>query len=183
MPGRDRRKGLHDADHHGVEKEETETHPDGRDAQKIEVPATGSRCRAVVSRGLLDSFYVERQGRAVEPQHQQHAQGQHTGCGQRHAPGGGDGNRHDESRSQCPTQAPGDAMHAVGVAEPRRRHLAIEQRVVDRVEHAVADACNHRADQEHPVTLRRCVAEGRDSQHAQPDEQHRSWAQLVDDEA
>ena len=68
------------------------------------------------------------------------------------------------------------------MAQPRRSDLAIEERVVDRVEHTVSDAREHRAGQQHPVALRERITESGDTEEPQTDEQHRARPQLVDDE-
>ena len=69
------------------------------------------------------------------------------------------------------------------MAEPGRVDLAIEQRVVDRVEHAVADAGDDGADGEHQVARARRVAEGGEREQAEAGEQHRARPEAVDDEA
>ena len=66
--------------------------------------------------------------------------------------------------------------------QPRRMHLAVQQRVVDRMEHAIADAGHHREADEGPVARAEREAERRDRQQAQAAEKDRPRPVAVDDE-
>jgi hypothetical protein len=125
----------------------------------------------------------QHQPGAVQPEHDQHDIGQRAGGRERRAPAERDGQRHQQRRRQRPAQAAGDAVEAVGMAQARRADLAIEQRVVDRMEHAVADAGQDRAAGHRPVAGAQREAERRQPEQRQPAEQDGPRPHAVDQEA
>ncbi len=126
---------------------------------------------------------LQHQLAALPPQHRQHPEGhgrrrQHGG-----APAGGQRHRHHQRRRQRPAQRAGDAVRAVGMAQPAGVHLAVEQGVVGRVEHTIAQAGHHRAGGQHGVAGGRGIAQRGQPQQRQPAQQHRPGAEAVDHKA
>jgi len=74
-------------------------------------------------------------------------------------------------------------MRREGVAQPRRRDAPVEDREVGRVERAVADAGQHRGQQQTPPALCRRRRQRRQHEHAQRRQQHRPRTHAVDQEA
>ena len=72
-------------------------------------------------------------------------------------------------------------MHTVGVAQPRRADLAVQQGVVDRVEHAIADTGHRRKQRQHRVAGAAGKAQRRQPDQGQPAHQYRARAEFVDD--
>ena len=169
------RERLHHAEHNGKPEEKGKAHPHCGNLQKVQsVPGDN------VSRGWrLD---CKRQLVAIDEQHDQYGKHQNARYRQRDAPRIRHGQRHHQRRRQRPAQATCDAVHAVGMAEPRRADLAVEQRVVGRVKDAVADAPDDGETGQHPVAGADRVTECRNAEQRQPAEKNRPWAEAVDDE-
>ena len=70
-------------------------------------------------------------------------------------------------------------MHAVGVAQTRRADPAVEQRVIDRMKHAIAQSANHGKAGQHPITRAPGVAECSQANQRQTTEHHRQRTQTV----
>lgn len=90
--------------------------------------------------------------RAVTPEEQGQRQDGESGRGQgSYPPAGGGGNSGHEHRRQCPAEVAGEAMNRKGVAEPGRRHVAVENGEIGRMENAVAQPGEDAATTARPV--------------------------------
>ena len=165
-------EGLHHTQRHGVEEEKRKTHPHRRDTQEVEL-ALLPMCRLGAGSGRCTYRRTGRQVQLVpvNQQNSQHGKRQNPRRHQRHAPRKRHGQRHQHRGGQRPAQATGDAVHAVRMAQTRPTHLAVQQRVVHRVEHPVADTCHHREESQHAVAGAGGKPHGRRAQQGQPGKQ------------
>ena len=176
------RERLHAADHHGIEEEEAEAHPYRGDGEEGEVAGRAGRVGMRLG-GDGAGHLFDAEVRAADPQRHDDGDDERTRRGECDAPRRGERDGHHHRRRERPAEAPGDAVHGERVAEPRSMDLAIEQRVVDRMKDAVADAGNHRESEQHRIAGARCEAEGGDGEQGQAAEQDRARTEVVDDEA
>jgi len=70
-------------------------------------------------------------------------------------------------------------MHAVGMTQAQRTHLAIEQRVVHRVENTIAHACNDGEKDQHPVARASRETASRQPQQRETAKQYWSRAESI----
>ncbi len=173
------REGLHAAERHREKEEEREAHPDRGNLQEREA-AFGRRGTGVRHGTLAGDHGIEREVRTVQHQQREHRERQQPGAHQRHPPRPGDRQRHQHRRGQRPTQVAGDAVHAERMAQPGRLYLAVQQRVVHRMEHAIADARDHRPQRQQRVARAGREPERRGAEQGEPGEQHRTRPEAID---
>ena len=166
------RKRLHHAQHHRKPEEKGKAHPHRRNLQKPQQIFT-RRCIFGGHR------HLQRQLVAVDQQHGQHDKRQPARNRQRHAPGKRERQPDHQRRCQRPAQAAGDAVHAVGMAQTGRADFAVQQRVVRRMKHPVAQAADHRKARQHPVTGADRIPQRRHAQQGQAAKKNRSRAKPV----
>ncbi len=133
--------------------------------------------------GRHGARHLDRQVGPVHDEHDEHHEREDTGRHERDAPRERERDRHQDRGRERPAEAAGDAVDAERMAEARRIDLAIEQRVVDRMEDAVADPGDGGEADQHRVARARREAERGAGEQGDAAEQDRSRPESVDDES
>ncbi|MCY1227009.1 hypothetical protein D9M72_392650 [compost metagenome] len=177
---RGRRKALDARCREGGQQEERPAHPHLRQPQEPQHAAAGG----LGARPAHGAAHLARvQHMAQHHQHGQHHEGHHRGRRQRHAPAGQVGDGDQEQRRRGPAQVSGNAVYREGMAQPRLRHVLVQQREVGRMEHAVAQPRHRRAGQQRGIAVAGRQQQRRAAQEGQPGKQHRPRAEAVHHEA